>query len=180
MILGELAAKLLMGWGRYRGVSLRILTKKSVSWINDTLFFLFCLITSSLSVCDISEEIEWGIPILPDWLSAQFLQSRIDYLGGTLIAHGELLQRLRIGMITARIYLWFCRHGGDTQCCHVVTDVGWLTGRVGDIYIVVEDTHGESSLCQLLIGHEAVWLETFVLCRRYNSDKRSSLKINIF
>lgn len=31
MILGELADKLLMGWGRYRGVSLRILTKKSVS-----------------------------------------------------------------------------------------------------------------------------------------------------
>ena len=28
MILGELADKLLMGWGRYWGVSLRILTKK--------------------------------------------------------------------------------------------------------------------------------------------------------
>lgn len=59
MILGELANKLLMGWGRYRGVSLRILTKKRVChefMIHS--FFLFCLITSSLSVCDISEEIE--------------------------------------------------------------------------------------------------------------------------
>ena len=61
MILGELADKLLMGWGRYRGVSLRILTKKRVchEFMTHSLFFyMFSLIIPSLSVCDISEKIE--------------------------------------------------------------------------------------------------------------------------
>ena len=33
------------------------------------------------------------------------LQSRIDYLGGTLIAHGELLQCLRISMEIGRAHV---------------------------------------------------------------------------
>ena len=59
------------------------------------------------------------------------------------------------------------RHGGDAQRAHVVADIGRLTGRVGDIHVVVEDTHGKRGLRQFAVGHEAVGLESFVLRRAH-------------
>ena len=44
---------------------------------------------------------------------------------------------------------------------------------------MVEDTHGESCLGQLLIGHEAVWLETFVLCRAHTREVHAVLGLPV-
>ena len=81
-----------------------------------------------------------------------------------LVAHGKLLQSLRISVVTARIHFRFSRHRRYTERSHIVAYKSRLTGRVGDVHVVVEDTHGKRSLSQFAVGHEAVRLEALVLC----------------
>ena len=45
-----------------------------------------------------------------------------------------------------------------------------FTSGVGDIYIVIENTHGKSELCQLTIIHDDIRLETTVFCRTHTGE----------
>ena len=76
----------------------------------------------------------------------------------------ELLQGLRISVVSSRFGFAFRTHGGHSKSCHVVADVCRFAGRVGDIHIVVEDAHGKSKLCQFTVVHDDIRLEAAVLC----------------
>ena len=125
---------------------------------------------SFLLLSQFAEEVEGGIPVLPDRLSSEFLQAHVDDLGGSLITYSKLFKCLRVSMITAWVHLRLSRHGGDAEGSHVVTDEGWLTSRIGDVHIMVEDTHGKGGLCQFLVAHETVRLEALVLCRSHTRE----------
>ena len=79
----------------------------------------------------------------------------------------KLLQRLRITIISARFGFAFRTHGRHTQSCHVVTDFRTFTGRVGDIYIVIEDSHGKRQLGKFPVVHDNIWLEPSVFGRTH-------------
>ena len=75
----------------------------------------------------------------------------------------ELLQCLRIGIISSRFRLAFRTHRGHAQRGHVVTDGRRFACGIGNVHIVVENTHGKSELCQLTIIHDDIRLEASVL-----------------
>ena len=61
----------------------------------------------------------------------------------------------------------------------MVAEVGELAGRIGNIDIVVEDTHGEGELGQFAVGHDAIGLETAVLGRTHAREIHAILRAPI-
>ena len=61
----------------------------------------------------------------------------------------------------------------------MVADIGRFAGRVGDVHVVVEDTHGESDLCQLLVAHDDVRLETFVFGRTHAREVHAVFRLPV-
>ena len=81
-----------------------------------------CSLCHSLAV--LAEEVERCVPILPYRFAPQLFESLVDDLCCAFVRDAELLKSLRICVISARVNLRFGRHGGDTECAHVVTYVG--------------------------------------------------------
>ena len=79
----------------------------------------------------------------------------------------KLFQGLRITEISSRFSFTFRTHCGYAKCCHVVSDFCALTGGIGDIYIVVEDSHGECELGEFPVVHDHIRLESAVFRRTH-------------
>ena len=91
----------------------------------------------------------------------------------------ELLQRLWIGVVASRIGLALRAHRGHAEARHVVAEGGTLTGRVGDIDIVVEDAGGKGDLRQLAIAHHDVRLEAAILRRTHPGEVEAVFRLPI-
>ena len=74
------------------------------------------------------ELVERLIPIFPDRLDTECTQGSGYLACLALIADVELLQRLRIGVVTSRIGLALCAHRGHAEARHVVAEGGTLAG----------------------------------------------------
>src|SRR5574344_2270671 len=122
------------------------------------------------------DEVKRCIPVFPDRLTSHFLQSLIDDLCGSIVRDSELLQSLGISVIATRIHMRLCRHRGNSERAHVISNQGWLTSGIGNVHIMVEDAHGKSGLSQLPVCHNAVGLKTLVLSRSHTREVNRILR----
>ena len=61
----------------------------------------------------------------------------------------------------------------------MVAYIGRLAGGVGDVYIMVEDAHGESDLCQFAVAHDDIGLEAAVLRRTHTGEVDAVFRLPI-
>ena len=112
----------------------------------ETIIMKGCM-TKCNTICMLScwcKLVKRSIPVFPNRFSSQWFQCTFHFYGRALIAYMELLQGLRISVVSSRFEPLLSALMVVTQvplCCR-----GWcrFAGRVGDIHIVVEDAHGKS------------------------------------
>ena len=78
--------------------------------------------------------------------------------------------------VAARVGMTLRTHRGYSQCSHIISHLRRLTGRVGDIHVVVEDTHSKSNLSQFAITHLHVGLESSVLSHPHSWEIHRELR----
>src|SRR3712207_3819960 len=106
--------------------------------------------------------IERLIPVFPHRFTSQSLQRALHFHRFPLVAHVELLQSLRVTVVTSRFRFAFGAHRRHAERSHAVAKRYAFTGGVGDVHIVVEDAHGESQLRQLAVAHHHIGLKPSV------------------
>ena len=120
--------------------------------------------------------VETAVPIFPHGFASHAPEGFLHAAHAAGVAHGELLQGFGVRGIAARFGVAACRHGGHAECRHVVAEVGFLARGIGNVHVVVEDTHGEGELRQFPVGHHAVGLKAAVLGRAEAGEVHAVLR----